>query len=146
MRIGALFESRTMRFALAAGLYPFRRYWRGRLLLVRERLGIPEVKARRAGGYVPVRWWRVLPVKFGIGGTGTLGRVGIGARRAQRGEVLQIGGSLGAWCADVFVWQPKRGIRCWRPARRRGSLRRLTRAAGGYPVCVKRCARSFATT
>lgn len=46
----------------------------------------------------PVRWWRVLPVKF-IGGMGTLGA---GMVLGREGPMVQLGGNLGRMVVDVF--------------------------------------------
>ena len=46
----------------------------------------------------PVRWWRVIPVKF-IGGMGTLGA---GMVLGREGPMVQLGGNLGRMVVDVF--------------------------------------------
>ncbi len=59
--------------------------------------GIPEIEGALEE-LRPVRWWRVLPVKF-IGGMGTLGA---GMVLGREGPTVQIGGNLGRMVLDVF--------------------------------------------
>lgn len=59
--------------------------------------GIPEIEGALEE-LRPVRWWRVLPVKF-IGGMGTLGA---GMVLGREGPMVQLGGNLGRMVADVF--------------------------------------------
>ncbi|MDF0605409.1 H(+)/Cl(-) exchange transporter ClcA [Neisseriaceae bacterium TC5R-5] len=59
--------------------------------------GIPEIE----GALIdlrPVRWWRVLPVKF-IGGLGTLGA---GMVLGREGPTVQMGGNAGRMVFDLF--------------------------------------------
>lgn len=59
--------------------------------------GIPEIEGELEE-LRPVRWWRVLPVKF-IGGMGTLGA---GMVLGREGPMVQLGGNLGRMVVDVF--------------------------------------------
>ncbi|PAF50998.1 chloride channel protein [Helicobacter sp. 13S00401-1] len=59
--------------------------------------GIPEIEGALAE-LRPVRWWRVLPVKF-IGGLGTLGS---GMVLGKEGPTVQIGGNLGRMVSKIF--------------------------------------------
>lgn len=59
--------------------------------------GIPEIEGALEE-LRPVRWWRVLPVKF-IGGMGTLGA---GMVLEREGPMVQLGGNLGRMVVDVF--------------------------------------------
>ena len=59
--------------------------------------GIPEIEGALEE-LRPVRWWRVLPVKF-IGGMGTLGA---GMVLGREGPMGQLGGNLGRMVVDVF--------------------------------------------
>ncbi|PAF45445.1 H(+)/Cl(-) exchange transporter ClcA [Helicobacter sp. 11S02629-2] len=59
--------------------------------------GIPEIEGALAE-LRPVRWWRVLPVKF-IGGLGTLGS---GMVLGKEGPTVQIGGNLGRMVLSLF--------------------------------------------
>ena len=59
--------------------------------------GIPEIEGALEE-LRPVRWWRVLPVKF-IGGMGTLGA---GMVLGREGPMVQLGGYLGRMVVDVF--------------------------------------------
>lgn len=104
--------------------------------------GIPEIEGALEE-LRPVRWWRVIPVKF-IGGMGTLGA---GMVLGREGPTVQLGGTSAAWWAICFGCEvPKRAIRCWQPARRRGFPPRLTRRWRAFCSLSKRCARSSATT
>ncbi len=59
--------------------------------------GIPEIEGALEE-LRPVRWWRVLPVKF-IGGMGTLGA---GMVLGREGPMVQLGGNIGRMVVDVF--------------------------------------------
>ncbi len=59
--------------------------------------GIPEIEGALEE-LRPVRWWRVLPVKF-IGGMGTLGA---GMVLGREGPMVQLGGNLGRMVVDVL--------------------------------------------
>lgn len=58
--------------------------------------GIPEIEGALED-LRPVRWWRVIPVKF-IGGMGTLGA---GMVLGREGPTVQLGGNLGRMVVDV---------------------------------------------
>lgn len=59
--------------------------------------GIPEIEGALEE-LRPVRWWRVLPVKF-IGGLGTLGG---GMVLGREGPTVQLGGNIGRMMLDIF--------------------------------------------
>ncbi|WP_092876275.1 H(+)/Cl(-) exchange transporter ClcA [Izhakiella capsodis] len=59
--------------------------------------GIPEIEGALEE-LRPVRWWRVIPVKF-IGGLGTLGA---GMVLGREGPTVQMGGNLGRMVVDIF--------------------------------------------
>ncbi|MBK4714024.1 MULTISPECIES: H(+)/Cl(-) exchange transporter ClcA [Tenebrionibacter/Tenebrionicola group] len=59
--------------------------------------GIPEIEGALEE-LRPVRWWRVLPVKF-IGGLGTLGG---GMVLGREGPTVQLGGNVGRMVLDIF--------------------------------------------
>ena len=59
--------------------------------------GIPEIEGALEE-LRPVRWWRVLPVKF-IGGMGTLGA---GMVLGREGPTVQLGGNIGRMVVDIF--------------------------------------------
>ncbi|AKE12062.1 H(+)/Cl(-) exchange transporter ClcA [Serratia liquefaciens] len=59
--------------------------------------GIPEIEGALEE-LRPVRWWRVIPVKF-IGGMGTLGA---GMVLGREGPTVQMGGNVGRMVLDIF--------------------------------------------
>ncbi|WP_045048542.1 H(+)/Cl(-) exchange transporter ClcA [Rouxiella chamberiensis] len=59
--------------------------------------GIPEIEGALEA-LRPVRWWRVIPVKF-VGGMGTLGA---GMVLGREGPTVQMGANLGQMLADIF--------------------------------------------
>jgi CIC family chloride channel protein len=59
--------------------------------------GIPEIEGALEE-LRPVRWWRVIPVKF-IGGMGTLGA---GMVLGREGPTVQLGGNVGRMVGDMF--------------------------------------------
>lgn len=60
--------------------------------------GIPEIEAALQD-LRPVRWWRVIPVKF-IGGLGSLGS---GMVLGREGPTVQLGASIGQMLSDVTL-------------------------------------------
>ncbi|GLR08738.1 H(+)/Cl(-) exchange transporter ClcA [Mixta theicola] len=59
--------------------------------------GIPEIEGALEE-LRPVRWWRVIPVKF-LGGMGTLGA---GMVLGREGPTVQLGGNVGRMVLDLF--------------------------------------------
>lgn len=66
--------------------------------------GIPEIEGAMEE-LRPVRWWRVLPVKF-IGGVGTLGS---GMVLGREGPTVQMGGNIGRMISDIFRLKDRDG-------------------------------------
>lgn len=66
--------------------------------------GIPEIEGA-LDGVRPVRWWRVIPVKF-FGGVGT---IGAGLVLGREGPSVQMGSSVGRMLTDIFRLQDDEG-------------------------------------
>ncbi len=66
--------------------------------------GIPEIEGAM-DNLRPVRWWRVLPVKF-IGGLGSLGS---GMILGREGPTVQMGGNIGRMMSDIFRLKSEEG-------------------------------------
>ena len=79
--------------------------------------GIPEIEGALEE-LRPVRWWRVIPVKF-FGGMGTLGA---GMVLGREGPTVQMGANVGKMMVDIFRL---------RSAEARHSLLATGAAAGG---------------
>ncbi len=103
--------------------------------------GIPEIEGALEDQR-PVRWWRVLPVKF-FGGLGTLGG---GMVLGREGPTVQIGGNIGRMVLDVFRLKgdEARHTLLATGGAAAGWLRPLTRRWRVFCLLSKRCVRSFA--
>ncbi|OBT15494.1 chloride channel protein [Vibrio sp. UCD-FRSSP16_10] len=95
--IGGLVPLWLAAFLISAALAFFGYYLVHRFAPEASGSGIPEIEGAMEG-VRPVRWWRVLPVKF-FGGTGTLGS---GMVLGQEGPTVQMGGAIGRMISDIF--------------------------------------------
>lgn len=86
----------TVAFLCSAVLAMFGYFWCANTR-PKQGSGIPEIEGALEDQR-PVRWWRVLPVKF-FGGLGTLGG---GMVLGREGPTVQIGGNIGRMVLDVF--------------------------------------------
>lgn len=84
-------------FVLSAGLAVLGYYLVRRFAPEAGGSGIPEIEGALEE-LRPVRWWRVIPVKF-IGGMGTLGA---GMVLGREGPTVQMGGNVGRMVLDIF--------------------------------------------
>lgn len=84
-------------FVASAGLAMFGYYLVRRFAPEASGSGIPEIEGALEE-LRPVRWWRVIPVKF-FGGMGTLGA---GMVLGREGPTVQMGANVGQMVADIF--------------------------------------------
>lgn len=103
--------------------------------------GIPEIEGALEE-LRPVRWWRVLPVKF-IGGMGTLGA---GMVLGREGPMVQLGGNIGRMVVDVFrLRSPEARHTLLATGAASGLSAAFNAPLAGILLSSKRCARSSAT-
>ncbi len=84
-------------FVVSAGLAMFGYYLVHRFAPEAGGSGIPEIEGALEE-LRPVRWWRVIPVKF-FGGMGTLGA---GMVLGREGPTVQMGANVGKMMVDIF--------------------------------------------
>lgn len=84
-------------FVVSAGLAMFGYYLVHRFAPEASGSGIPEIEGALEE-LRPVRWWRVIPVKF-FGGMGTLGA---GMVLGREGPTVQMGANVGKMMVDIF--------------------------------------------